>query len=107
VDAIDTLEYLRENGCEVVTDGGNIRVRQAKRILTPELRQSIASNKAALLWLLDAEQRIQNGPPKPPKVDSDVAELFGGVEVPYAPVAPTHTVMAPAAVSPKFPVGAC
>jgi TubC N-terminal docking domain len=54
--ATAVLDMLRAHGGVVTIEGDALRVRQCKGILTPELKQVIASEKAVILALLKAEQ---------------------------------------------------
>jgi TubC N-terminal docking domain len=50
------LKLLRGHGCTVMMDGEHLSVRNGKGVLTDTLRQAIASEKAAIMAILAAEQ---------------------------------------------------
>jgi TubC N-terminal docking domain len=50
------LKLLRGHGCTVTTDGEHLSVRKGQGVLTDALRQAIASEKAAIMAILAAEQ---------------------------------------------------
>jgi hypothetical protein len=50
------LKLLRGHGCTITTDGEHLSVRKGKGVLTDALRQAIASEKAAIMAILAAEQ---------------------------------------------------
>jgi hypothetical protein len=50
------LKLLRGHGCTVTMDGEHLSVRNGKGVLTDALRQAIASEKAAIVAILAAEQ---------------------------------------------------
>jgi hypothetical protein len=54
----DFLTHLRGLGVELTPDGENVRVRAPGGALTAELRQGLASEKAALLYLLRVERGL-------------------------------------------------
>jgi hypothetical protein len=65
------LNLLRGHGCTVTVDGDHLSVRRGKGVLTDTLRQAIASEKAAIMTILAAEQRRA---PMPPRRD-DIAAV--------------------------------
>jgi TubC N-terminal docking domain len=50
------LKLLRGHGCTVTMDGDRLSVRKGTGVLTDALRQAIASEKAAIMAILAAEQ---------------------------------------------------
>jgi TubC N-terminal docking domain len=78
MNAIAILSFLRGRGCTVTMDGDHLRVRNGKGVLTDALRQAIASEKAAMMAILAAEQGPAPMPPEEAiaavKVWSDVLE---------------------------------
>jgi hypothetical protein len=77
--ATAVLEMLRAHGGVVTIEGDALRVRQCKGILTPELKQVIASEKAAILALLKAEQAERDAP-QPTITDVVPCEVCGSTE---------------------------
>ena len=77
--ATAVLEMLRAHGGVVTIEGDALRVRQCKGILTPELKQVIASEKAAILALLKAEQ-VERDAPQPTLTDAVPCEVCGSPE---------------------------
>src|SRR5262245_4195943 len=77
--ATAVLEMLRAHGGVVTIDGDALRVRQCKGMLTPELKQVIASEKAAILALLKAEQAEKDAP-QPTLTDAVPCEVCGSTE---------------------------
>jgi hypothetical protein len=77
--ATAVLEMLRAHGGVVTIEGDALRVRQCKGILTPELKQVIASEKAAILALLKAEQAERDAP-QPTLTDAVPCEVCGSTE---------------------------
>jgi hypothetical protein len=58
------LNLLRGHGCTVTTDGDHLRVHNGKGVLTDALRHAIASEKAAIMAILAAEQVRAPVPPR-------------------------------------------
>jgi hypothetical protein len=63
MNATAILKTLRRHGCKVMMDGDNLSVRKGKGVLTDALRQAIASEKAAIMAILAAEQVHAAVPP--------------------------------------------
>jgi hypothetical protein len=77
--ATAVLETLRAHGGVVTIEGDALRVRQCKGLLTPELKQIIASEKAAILALLMAEQEEMDAP-QPNITDAVPCKVCGSTE---------------------------
>jgi TubC N-terminal docking domain len=77
--ALAILQTLRAHGGVVTIDGDDLRVRQCKGILTPELKQLIASEKAAIIALLKAEQAERDAP-QPTLTAAVPCEVCGSIE---------------------------
>jgi DNA-directed RNA polymerase subunit RPC12/RpoP len=77
--ATAVLEMLRAHGGVVTIEGDALRVRQCKGILTPELKQVIASEKAAILALLMGEHDEIDAP-QPTLTDTVSCEVCGSTE---------------------------
>jgi TubC N-terminal docking domain len=58
------LTLLRGHGCTVTADGEHLRVHNGKGVLTDALRHAIASEKAAIIAILAAEDVHAPMPPE-------------------------------------------
>ena len=56
MNATAILNFLRGRGCTVTMNGDHLSVHNGKGVLTDALRQAIASEKAAMMAILAAEQ---------------------------------------------------
>jgi TubC N-terminal docking domain len=64
MNAAAILNTLRRHGCQVTMDDDHLTVRNGKEVLTDALRQTIASEKAAIMAILAAEQVHAPMPPE-------------------------------------------
>jgi TubC N-terminal docking domain len=71
------LDTLRAHGGVVTVDGDALRVRRCKGMLTPELTQLMAAEKAAMLALLRAERAAREAPTR---TDAVPCEACGSPE---------------------------
>jgi hypothetical protein len=77
--ATAVLDMLRAHGGVVTIEGDALRVRQRKGLLTPELKQVIACETAAILALLKAEH-VESDAPQPTLTDAVPCEVCGSTE---------------------------
>lgn len=77
MDAAALLHFLRGHGCTVTMDGDHLRVRNGKGVLTDALRQAIASEKAAIMTLLEAE--LGRAPTLPRRDDIAAVKVWSEV----------------------------
>jgi hypothetical protein len=79
--ARQTLSHLRRLGIRISVSGGSLKLRAAKGVLTPELRDELAHNKAGILALLgEANPPEDAGPLEAGRTPVTRAPVSGAAE---------------------------